>query len=613
MFIKKVKKKNKGFEKEFTYLHLVESVRTEKGPRQKLILNLGAIDIDEAEYKNLADCIEDLLLGNASIFPFDEEIVEIAEKAKEKILSKKSEEEELNEEEIYTPCNLNTIEASKARSIGAEHVSLEMWNLLELDSVLKDENLSQSQIDLCKAQVIGRLCNPGSDLSTWEWLEERSGLYELMTPPEKRSLNSFYRAADCLLESKIEIEKHLNKQESSLFNLQKKFCLFDLTNTFLEGLALKNDLSSSGRSKEKMSDCKLLTLGLMIDEDGFPEKTMFFSGNQSEPATLEKMIEGLREENPKIEENKPHIILDAGIATTKNLEYLSDEGFKYIVVSKAKKDCTILQDDLEELKLTKAGSKIKVKKEVVGDEALLLCHSNKKALKEESMMDSKEIKLLAELENIQKNLIDTSKKKVTRVYEKVLMRIGRIKEKYAYAAKKYDICVVADDKKEKALDLKWTIIKRNEEKAKENIGTYLLRTNDLMLSELEIWDTYNLLTRVEGSFRCIKSDTGLRPIYHQLEERADAHMFISVLAYHIINTIEYKLRQKGDTRTWSTLRGVLSTHVAISVNLNVIENDTKVAKNIRMGSNPEVKHTQIYDALEIKHQPVKRKITNISL
>lgn len=615
MYIKKVLKKNRGFEKEFAYLHLVESIRTSNGPRQRLVLNLGAIELDESKYKDLADCIENLLSGNEVLFPFDEEIVEIAEKAKDKIIMKAKEPSNANgeENETYTLCNLNTINTSTARSIGAEHVALEMWKLLEMDAILTASKLSENQRSLCKAQVIGRLCKPGSDLSTWDWVENRSGLYEIIPYPDKHSLTVFYRAADLLLEAKSKIEIHLNKQEKSLFNLPKRFCLFDLTNTFLEGQMLCNPAAKFGRSKEKRSDCKLLTLGLIIDEHGFPEKTMFFEGNQSEPQTLEKMINSLINDNPQYNDDKPHVIIDAGISSKENLNFLKAKGFKYVVVSKSKSDCTVENEDLEFMKITKSGSEIKVKREVVGDEALLLCHSDRKEIKEQSMMDGKESKFIKALETMKANILDISKKRVARVYDKVVFSLGRLKEKYKYAGKKYELKVIADESGKKAIDIEWSLIEKIEEKTTESMGCYLLRTNDLDLTENEIWDTYNLLTRVEASFRSIKSETGLRPIFHRKESRANAHMFISVLAYHIINVIEYKLKQKGDNRTWATLREVLSTHMAVSINLQAIENGALVAKNIRTCTKPEARHMQIYTALEISHLPFEPKTTNLNL
>jgi transposase len=608
MFIKKVKKKNQGFDKEFTYLHLVESVRTSNGPRQKLILNLGAIDIDESKFSELAECIESLLKDSdqTRIFPFDEDLVALAKQYSDKILNKNS---HLENEEPHqlTNCDLTTLAASSARSIGAEHVANETWNLLDLNQVLISLELTESQISLCKRQVIGRICKPGSDLSTWDWLENRSGLNDIDVPPDKRSLSSFYRAADLLLQSKNVIETHLNKKESNLFNLPKKLCLFDLTNTFLEGKALANSSAKFGRSKEKRSDCKLLTLGLMIDEFGFPKKTMFFDGNVGEPKTLKDMITELLKDNPYDNENKPYIVIDAGIADTENLQYLREIGFKYVVVSRSKKDCSLKMKDLEDLMITNSGSVIRAKKEIVDQEALLLCHSDQKEAKENAMMLAKETKLIAELEKLKERI---GKQKSGLPYNKLLERVGRLREKYAYAAKEYDIDVIPDESKEKVVDLQWT--KRLHREHRE-AGCYLIRTNDLNLNEKEIWDIYHLLVRVEGSFKSMKSDLGLRPVHHQTEERSDAHLFITVLAYHIITSIEYQLRAKGDNRSWASIREALSNHMALSVNLQVEEQGQRFLKNIRLCTNPDPAHLEIYSALGIPTVPFQRKIKNIKL
>jgi len=468
-------------------------------------------------------------------------------------------------------------------------------------------DLNDSQISLCKRQVIGRICKPGSDLSTWDWLENRSGLNDLDTPPDKRSLSSFYRAADLLLESKNAIEGHLNKKEKSLYNLPKKTCLFDLANTFLEGKALANNSAKFGRSKEKRSDCKLLTLGLMIDENGFPKKTLFFDGNAGEPKTLKEMISELLKDNPYDNENKPYIVIDAGIADKENLQYLREIGFKYVVVSRSKKDCSLRVNDLEDLLITNSDSAIKAKKEIVDQEALLLCHSEQKEAKENAMMLAKEAKLIAELEKLKEKI---NKQKSGVNFNKLLEKIGRLREKYAYAAKNYDIEVMPNESKEKAVDLQWT--KRIHREQRE-AGCYLIRTNDLNLSEKEIWDIYHLLVGVKGSFKSMKSDLGLRPVHHQTEDRADAHLFITVLAYHIITSIEYQLRAKGDKRTWATIRELLSNHMALNISVQVEEQGQKLLKNIRLCTNPDPVHLEIYNALDIPTVPFQRKTKNIKL
>jgi transposase len=257
--------------------------------------------------------------------------------------------------------------------------------------------------------------------------------------------------------------------------------------------------------------------------------------------------------------------------------------------------------------ITKSGATIRAKKEVVDQEALLLCHSDQKEAKENAMMFAKETKLVAELEKLKERV---GKQKSGLQYNKLLERIGRLREKYAYAAKEYDIDVIPDKLKEKVVDLQWT--KRLHREQRE-AGCYLIRTNDLNLNEKEIWDIYHLLVRVEGSFKSMKSDLGLRPVHHQTEVRADAHLFITVLAYHIITSIEHQLRIKGDNRNWATIREALSNHMALSISLQVDEKGQKFLKNIRLCTNPEPAHLEIYSALGIQTVPFQRKIKNIKL
>ena len=323
MYIKKVKKTNGRSKKKYEYLHLVESIRTENGPRQKLILNLGTMDLDPSLYTTLAKRIEDILTGQKSMFDLNQSIEKIAKDSARKIFSKQA--KEINEEAVLDvqAVDINSLEVSQPRSLGPEHVCHSVWNALKINDCLLSNGITPHAIPLIEAVVSGRLIEPASELHTREWVEHRSSLYEFTGEPLRASLNSYYRAGDKLYSVKEELEKHLCKVEKDIFSLDESLFFFDLTNTYFEGAYKNNVKAKYGRSKEKRSDCKLVTLGMIIDRSGFSKYSKLFPGNQYEGNTLLGMIEKLEEQ---IESKTDRtIVIDAGIATEDNLSKLCEK------------------------------------------------------------------------------------------------------------------------------------------------------------------------------------------------------------------------------------------------------------------------------------------------
>lgn len=600
MFIRKVVKKNKGFDKEFFYLHLVESIRTPNGPRQKLVLNLGALDIPEEKYAELAKCIEDKITGNNELFEssHDENIALYAQDAFDKLFKKQAISVETPEDEDFALIKENSIKISKPRQIGAENICLDIWQDYKLDEFLSKEGISTDWITTIKAQIIGRMIYPGSDLATWEWLNDCSGFYDLIEKPNKDSLSTFYRSADVLWNLKTAMEKHLKAKSDEIFQLKRKLCLLDLTNTYFEGAMTKVSKAIRGRSKEKRSDCKIITVGMMIDENGFPEHSMLFDGNISEPKSLKIMLDKLAFES---NQTKPTVLMDAGIGTKDNVEYLISKGYPYIVVSRRDSNA-IKKDEMTPLKVSKCGTSISVKRvEEENGEILLYCHSDGKEEKENSILEKQSSKFT---ESLDKLLAGLSKNKGTKEYTKILMAIGRIKEKYPKVAQLYQIDVTPDENKKNAIDIKWG---KNDKKTRD-AGIYLLRTDRKDLNDEEIWDTYVTLTRIEKTFRTIKCDTGMRPNYHNKETRVETHIFISIMAYHLINAIEYKMRMQKDFRTWDTIREIMKTHAAITISYIFKDKNQEIIKKIiRDATEPEECHKQIYNSLNIKGNDFKKK------
>ncbi len=619
MFIKKVKKKNGRTKKTYEYLYLVESVRTQNGPRQRLILNLGNLDIKESQYSLLAKRIEDILTGQNTFEEIDETIEKHARTATSKIFKKQAEEINTDREEDFQEVDMNSLEVESPRSIGAEYICHSVWNELDMNDFFKTNGVSRHVIPLLEALVVGRLVEPASERHTKTWVDDRSALYEMTGKPLRDSLNSYYRGCDTIYSLMDKLEKHLLEKERDIFSLSEKMFFFDLTNTYFEGKSLSNPKAKYGRSKEKRSDCKLVTLGLVIDETGFPKCSRLFPGNQFEGDTLIEMIENLEENLCTTATDEPSgkkrtIVIDAGIATKDNITSLKEKGYHYIAVNRNNppfekdfSDMTVIREDLNK------GIKVEVKRFSHDGDAYVLCRSELKKAKESGIVNRVENLFLEKLEYYKTGLMLPKR---TKKYRKIVEAIGRLKEKYPKAAKLYQIDVIpekgksAEDANLKAIDITWEK-KDDHNKSREGEGSYVLRTNRMDLSDNEIWETYVMLTRIEYSFRCMKSSLGLRPVFHRIESRVDTHIFISTLAYHILNIIEYRLRAKGDRRTWATVRDVMKTHQRITISFKTKTADNTVIKQFnRVNSRVEPEHREIYRNLGLSPIPLPRNKMN---
>jgi len=396
-------------------------------------------------------------------------------------------------------------------------------------------------------------------------------------------------------------------KEKELFNLPEMLCFFDLTNTYMEGQAAGNSKAKRGHSKEKRSDCKLLTLALIVDEQGFAKYSHLYAGNQSEGKTLPEMIESLMKARPDLSRNRT-VIMDAGIATAENIQYLKDNQLHYIVVSRSKS--IFSPDDTEQLKVIHQDDDRNFKLEVLRldkeNEAYLLCRSTGRILKDKGIRVTQEEHFIERLEYYKNGL---GKKGHTKAYTKIVEMIGRLREKYPRASKLYNVTVVSEENpsspdKTNATDIIW---KTRVEDHLNMDGCYILRTDHMDMTDMEIWKTYVMLTRVESAFRCLKSSLGLRPVFHQIERRSDAHMFISVLGYHILHIIEQRLRFHGDHRSWETIREILSTHKRLTIEYNVKEQERIIRYHLNLCSRPEPIHKEIYYRLDLSGVPLGKR------
>ena len=602
MYIREITKRNKGYAKTFTYHRLVESVRTPKGPRLSILLDLGRLDIPKQEWKTLANRIEEIITGQASFIAPAEYIESLAQHYAAMLRQKEMHSVPDSKTPEWETVDLGSLSQSEFRTVGGETVAHWAFKELGMDQILRDTGLNQKQIDQAALLMIGRMLHPGSERETAAWGTHTSALGEILdTDFRHLSNNALYRVSDELVRHREEIETALAERERQAYGLKEKILLYDLSNTYLTGPALGSDLAQLGNSKEKRSDCPLLTLALVLDEDGFPKASKVLAGNTPEPSTLEGFLraykDDLRQRLPLFRE-LPTVVVDAGIGTKDNLDLIRGEGFSYITVRRSRSS-EMPEGELRVINERKEATIEAMKLEGDGGEVILYCRSSGRLQKEASIKSRLQKHYEEGLEHIAASI---GKKRGAKRYEKVLERLGRLRERYPTIARFYRVEVSHEG--QKATGMKWEIEKEKELEARFS-GSYYLRTNRTDLDGKELWSLYMMLGRVEDSFRALKSELGLRPVYHQKDFRMEAHLFISVLAYHLMTVIRRKLYRKGIGHSWNTIRDRMATHMRATAS---ITNDRGERLHLRQTGDPESRHLEIYKALGIPPRalPTKR-------
>jgi transposase len=627
MFIRRKIKTLKG--QSYEQHQLLKSVRTDRGPRQEVVLNMGSLDLPKEQWKDLANAIEEKL-NNQAPFSFEESCQEVeklaahyAQMILSKSLNRAAEEathDDVNQESPaqqtaanYQNVDINSVRTSESRSIGAEYVMAEQMNQYEFDKILGDLDFSPKQIDYAKHLIIGRAVHPSSERELARWINDDSAVKELIGSTEAVYDNALHRTAVMLQEHGAAIQKSLRLKAKDLFSLDETIVLYDLTNTYFEGRKQGSAKAQFGRSKERRTDCKLMTLALIVDAQGFPKQSHILEGNVTEPGTLEGMLESIRALGHSTE--KKTLVIDAGIASEENIALLREKKISYVAISRMQSYPPSLWEQSVEKKLLLQDQKTELtlklgiaRTEATGDqaayqEAFLLCHSPHKEAKEKQIIESRLNKFEAAIGELHAGL---SKTRTTKKYGKIMERIGRLKEKYS-VGNYFDIEV----NEHEGIVHSITCERNLKGAAKsENLGKYVIRTDRIDLSEEELSGVHRSLTTIEGSFRSMKSDLGLRPNYHKCETATTAHIFLSVLAYHIVCPILRRLSDAGLNYTWNTVRNLLSSHDRVVTAFNTDDGHCVFVKNT---TSANLSQKSLYNALRIKHDPLeniyfKRKV-----
>ena len=651
-----VDKKNKNSKN--TVLQLIESKRVNGKPKHRIVVSLGSdFKIPQKLRKEVASTITSKLKGENLLF-ITREVEEIVDSIIRRIQKndRNNDLREVNKNEDIQEVYLDQIGHSYDRIAGPLIVGDSVWKKLGIPQILSECGFSSKQIKTAEISILNRLISQDSENAILSWTKVYAVSDLIDDKSEFFSNDRFYRISDELLSKKRVIEDKLYQNAKSFFNLNNTLILYDLTNSYFEGQSELNPKAEFCKNqKEKRTDCPQIVIALMIDGDGFVIRHKIFSGKMSDADSLKEILGTIQADYADVEE-KPTIIFDRGITSEENIEFLKSPEFKfkYIIASRNNTENSNLAEfkttDFETIKNEK-NNKVEVFQKIENDEHYLLCKSSGRKRKEESMRNNREEKLIESLENIKKKIYN-NKKAIGPV---INQDIGRLRQKYASVAQYYDISFspwkfdyilksetfkpgkrvlnILSDRKKKVkeigisyktlkadidhfrekypkdfnqIEIKLTApvlsYKTREEKLEDKKtleGNYLLRTNRDDLDNTTFWNTYTMLTRIEHAFRHLKTDLGLRPNQHHREDRVESHVFISILAYQLLQTIEFELRQKKCFLSWSSIKRILTSHTYSTIII-----PTRNGKTIRLrkSGEPEAVHKSIYEKLEIDYK-----------
>jgi transposase len=602
MYIRKTTKISKG--KTYTYYLLVESVHTPKGPRQHTICSLGSLGPGPLEqWHALARKIEASLAGQLSLEPTALPMGPEVDKAPPGPMGPSP---SLSQ---GRPVDPEQVALEEAREAGPVHVGHQMWHQLGLEAILRQAGLSEWARVLSEVMTLNRLICPLSEHATPDWLR-RTALGDILGREfAPLTEDALYRTLDKLHPQRAQIERDLAVREQQLFNLDETIYLYDLTSTYFEGQVVRNRQAKRGYSRDQRPDCKQVLVGLVLDRDGFPKAHEIFAGNRQDRSTIPEMLARLQQRIGQPPDAT--VVVDRGMAYEENLAQIRAQGLHYIVAGRqAERDAWLAEletNDWEDVYRTPSPrnphqhkSRVQIKRRQQGHEVYVLCLSEGREEKDRAIRQTHEQRLLEDLEALRRRIEKGQLKDVAKIQQ----GIGRLLERHPRVARYYRITYDAAQKR-----LAWHEDPGKKAIAAQLDGSYVLKTDRQELSADEIWRTYTLLTRVEAAFRAMKSPLMERPIFHHLQRRTETHIFLCILAYHLLVAIEKKFLDQGTHTSWWSIRQQLSTHQIVTV---VLPTSTGQTLKIRKGTTPEPTHRTIYETLGIPMEVMKPKSWHVN-
>lgn len=482
--------------KRHAYWALVESHRTARGPRQRVVAWLGDLD----EHGRLAIRQKDEAVYQRSFFD--------------------------NEEPEWIEVDLKRIAVERTRRFGGAWLGLELLRKLGLDAfitqAIPDGREDVPWAVMAMVLVLGRLCDPSSELHLAEQGYESSAMSELLgVPIEKVNDDRLYRALDRLLPQKEALEKYLKEKLGELFPLDYDLLLYDVTSTYFEGEASRNDLAQRGYSRDHRPDCKQVNIALVVSRCGMPVGYEVFAGNRHDSKTVEQVVEHVE----KIYGRANRIwVMDRGMVSEANVEYLRKEGRRYILGT-PKSQLRKYERELlsKEWKQVHEGLQVRLCPAPDGKEVYILCRSLERQAKEQAMHERFEHRIEEGLERIANSCRKSRQKPLV-----IAERVGKLMGQNTRAAGLFRVQIKEESG---SAQIEWSKLDSWREWARLSEGCYMLRSNVTDWTPEELWRAYIQLTEAEAAFRIQKSDLQIRPVWHQRADRVQAHILVCFLAY----------------------------------------------------------------------------------
>jgi transposase len=521
MFLRRYHRTKDG--KTRTYYALVESVRTEAGPRQRVVAYLGELNHDQERRWQRTVLFHNRQGDDRQLrlFPDDEHVG-------------------LPDDPDVVRISLSSVGWANPRRFGDVWLALWLWRHLKLDEIV-DRHVPQGQetirpADIVAIEVINRLCSPCTEFALAEHWYVSTGLEDLLGVPDRAvTKDRLYRTLDRLLNAQEAIERDLKEQLGTLFRLDYSLVLYDLTSTYFEGLAAENELAQRGYSRDHRSDCKQVVVALIVTRDGFPLAHRTFAGNTRDLKTVQTIVTEIETQFGK---SQRIWIMDRGMISDESLKFLGESGRRYLLATR-RGELAEFQADLGKEGWNRLPNNPQVEVKLFKREELhyLLARSRPRRQKERAIRRRQRRGLAQDLKKLCA-LIDTGKLKKR---DKILERVGRLKERYPKARSFLNLNVT----RTKRPALEWSWDRARYKQALAGDGAYLLRSNQSGWTAREFWETSIQLTVVERAFRVLKSELLLRPIWHHYSGRTRAHVMVCVLAYALWKTLDHLARRAG--------------------------------------------------------------------
>jgi len=506
-----------------TYYALVESVRTQAGPRQRVVAHLGELNSDQERRWQRTVVFHNRQGDDRQLrlFPDDTNV-------------------SLPDDPDVVRIDLKSVGWANPREFGNVWLGLWLWRHLKLDEIV-DRHLPQAKetirpADIVAIEVINRLCAPCSEFALAEHWYASTGLEDLLGVPDSAvTKDRLYRTLDRLLDAQEAIERELKEQLGTLFQLDYSLVLYDLTSTYFEGLAAENELAQRGYSRDHRSDCKQIVVALVVSQDGFPLAHRTFAGNTRDLKTVQTIV---TEVETQFGKSQRIWVMDRGMISDDSLKFLGESGRHYLLATR-RGELAQFQDQLGRDGWTRLKKNPQVEVKLFEQEKVhyLLARSRPRRKKERAIRRRQRRGLERDLRKLW-TLVDSGKLKKR---DKILERVGRLKERFPKARPFVEINVT----RTKQPSLQWSWDRAKYKRALAADGAYLLRSNQSGWAAHEFWATYMQLTVVERAFRVLKSDLLLRPIWHHYSGRTRAHVMVCVLAYALWKTLDHLAKRAG--------------------------------------------------------------------